>query len=100
MFLTLTLSGWAGLDTWYYGCRVARNCHPDELWDTYFTDSQRVGKFRKNYGEPDIVQVRQIFNDSLQAREWEHKVLQRLDVIHKNNWLNQSYGKKPIRVKH
>lgn len=59
-----------------------------------------VGKFRKNYGEPDIVQVRQIFNDSLQAREWEHKVLQRLDVIHKNNWLNQSYGKKPIRVKH
>lgn len=37
--------------------------------------------------------MRQTFNDSLQAREWEHKVLRRLDVIHNDQWLNKTTGK-------
>ena len=37
--------------------------------------------------------MRQVFNDSLQAREWEHKVLRRLSVIRDERWLNQSTGK-------
>lgn len=37
--------------------------------------------------------MRQIFDDSLQAREWEHKVLRRLDAIHNEKWLNKGLGK-------
>lgn len=37
--------------------------------------------------------MRQTFNDSLQAREWEHKVLRRLDVIKDGKWLNKGTGK-------
>lgn len=34
--------------------------------------------------------MRQTFNDSLQAREWEHKVLRRLKVIQNEKWLNKT----------
>lgn len=37
--------------------------------------------------------MRQTFNDSLQAREWEHKVLRRLGVIRDEKWLNQTDNK-------
>jgi hypothetical protein len=32
----------------------------------------------KGIGEPDVVEVRQVFDDSFQAREWEHKVIRRM----------------------
>jgi len=49
-----------------------------------------VQKYREQHGEPDVIEVRQTFNDSLQAREWEHKVLRRLDVIQNDSWLNRT----------
>lgn len=75
------------------GVRFARNCHPDDLWTSYFTSSKYVQAFREQHGEPDIIEVRQTFNDSLQAREWEHKVLRRLGVIRDEKWLNRGNGK-------
>ena len=75
------------------GVRFARGCHPDDLWTTYFTSSKYVHQMRAEHGEPDVIEVRQTFNDSLQAREWEHKVLSRLDVIHSEKWLNKATGK-------
>lgn len=50
-------------------------------------------KFRKEHGEPDVIEIRQTFNDSLQAREWEHKVLRRLKVGRNDRWLNLGTGK-------
>ena len=73
--------------------RFARNCSTNDLWKTYFTSSRHVKEFREQYGEPDVIQVRQTFNDSLQAREWEHKVLRRLKVLASEKWLNKSTGK-------
>ena len=34
--------------------------------------------------------MRQTFNDSLQAREWEEKVLKRMKVVKSDRWLNKS----------
>lgn len=87
------LIGWKQHDKWYYGVRYARNCHPDNLWVSYFTSSKHVKAFREEHGEPDVVEVRQTFNDSIQAREWEHKVLRRLKVIQDKKWLNRGLGK-------
>lgn len=76
-----------------FGVRYARGCHPDDLWKKYFTSSKVVQEYREKYGEPDVVEVRQTFNDSLQAREWEHKILRRLAVIKNERWLNKGTGK-------
>ena len=37
--------------------------------------------------------MRQTFNDSLQAREWEEKVIRRIDAVKSDRWLNKSPGK-------
>lgn len=87
------LIGWKEFDKWYYGVRFARNCQPDDLWTKYFTSSKHVQEFRKEHGEPDVIEIRQTFNDSLQAREWEHKVLRRLKVIQNDKWLNLGTGR-------
>lgn len=84
------LIGWSKLDIWYYGVRFAKNCNPNELWKTYFTSSKKVRVQRNNYGEPDIIEVRKIFTNAVDARIWETKVLQRLNVISSKRWLNQT----------
>jgi len=33
--------------------------------------------------------VRQTFNDSIQAREWESKVIRRIDAVKNERWLNK-----------
>ena len=71
------------------------NCHPDDLWTKYFTSSKYVQVFREEHGEPDVIEVRQTFNDSLQAREWEEKVLRRMGVVKNNCWLNKSDRASP-----
>lgn len=76
------------------GVRFARNCHPDDLWTSYFTSSGYVKEFRKQYGEPDVIQVRQTFPTDTLAREWEEKVIRRLDAVKSIRWLNrQNAGK-------
>ena len=89
------LIGWSHLDRWYYGVRYARGCSPEDLWTKYFTSSGVVKEYREKFGEPDIIEVRQIFNDSLQAREWEIKVLRRIGVIKNEIWLNKSDRASP-----
>ena len=57
-------------------------------------------EYREKYGDPDVIKIRQIFNDSLQARDWEHKVLRRINAVQDERWLNQTTGKSvdPIIV--
>lgn len=57
------LIGWTEHNKWYYGVRFAKNCHPNELWKTYFTSSKHVISFRNTFGEPDIINVRKTFKD-------------------------------------
>lgn len=84
------LIGWKTHNKYYYGVRYAKNCQPDDLWNTYFTSSKHVKMFREENGEPDIIQIRKIFNDFNSARLWETKVLKRMNVINEDKWLNKN----------
>jgi hypothetical protein len=88
------LIGWSDHNVWYYGLHWKKNCVPSDLWKTYFTSSKYVKKFRKQYGEPDHVEIRKIFNSVNQAIEWESDILRKLKVTQKpNKWLNRSDNK-------
>ena len=87
------LLGWSNQEKYYYGVRFAENCDPSNLWNKYFTSSSHVCNFRKKFGDPDIIQVRKIFKTSEAARNWESQVLQRMNVINDNRFLNKSTNK-------
>lgn len=91
------LIGWSKINKWYYGVRTAKKskciyesgCHPDDLWNVYFTSSPSVEQFRKQYGEPDIIQIRKTFSSKDEAQNWESSVLQRIGAKHNDKWLNK-----------
>lgn len=86
------LIGWSKHNKWYYGRRTAKNCNPSEFWVNYFTSSKYVEEFRKQFGEPDIIQIRKTFSDPELCCIWECSVLRRLDVQHDNKFLNLKNG--------
>jgi len=72
--------------------RFAKECHPDDLWVSYFTSSKRVKALRDQYGDDSFdYEVRQTFNSINAAREWECKVLKRMKVLSKpDQWINRT----------
>jgi hypothetical protein len=82
--------GWSQHDTWYYGVRYSVTASPNDLWKTYFTSSDYVKNFRKQYGEPDVVSIRRTFDTKDKAISWEHKVLRRMRVKLSDRWLNKN----------
>lgn len=84
------LIGWTKLNKWYYGVRYAKGCSPNDLWIKYKTSSNYVKEFTKIHGDPDIIEIRKTFNSVKKARLWEEKVLTRMDVIGKEQWLNKN----------
>ena len=83
-------------DTFYYGVRWAKNCHPDEFWVKYFTSSKKlVSLYRTLFGDESFeFEIRKVFDDSKKAVEWEHKVLRRMKVLEQpGKWLNRNNGK-------
>lgn len=88
------LIGWTKHNKWYYGVRFSNKSNPKDLWVTYFTSSKYVKDFRKLNGEPDIIEVRKVFNNANSARLWEEKVIRRLNLVSDNKWLNKSDNTK------
>jgi len=86
------LIGWKQHNKWYYGVRYAKGCHPRDLWKTYFTSSKLVKQLVKMFGDPDIIQVRRIFNCPIKACNWEITVLRRLNVPNNIKFLNGHRG--------
>lgn len=84
------LIGWSKLDKWYYGVRFAKDCHPGDLWKTYFTSSKYVEEYRQLHGEPDVIEIRHTFEDSSAAMLWEQRVLRKMNVLHSEKWLNKN----------
>lgn len=84
--------GWSHLNTHYYGVRFGVGCHPNEFWKTYFTSSKHVKEFVIQNGDPDIIEIRKVFDDVTKARMWEHRVLKRLDAANRGEFLNKSDG--------
>ena len=52
------LLGWSEHNTWYYGVRYAKGCHPSDIWKKYFTSSKHVKNFVKMHGDPDVIEDR------------------------------------------
>lgn len=91
------LIGWSDLDRWYYGVRYAQGCHPGDFWVKYFTSSYDVQILRQKFGEPDIIQIRKIFETAEAALLWETKVLQRMKVSLSEKWINDRENRWPLK---
>lgn len=75
----------------YYGVRYAAGCDPAELWVTYFSSSKVVKRRIAEYGKDSFeAEVRKSFATGRQARNWEERVLRRLNVLRRSDWLNQN----------
>lgn len=84
------LLGWSKLNTYYYGVRYAKNARPEDLGKTYFSSSKYVKQFIADHGNPDIIEIRKVFDDKWKAMLWEHKVLRRLNAVFDARWLNKT----------
>lgn len=82
------LIGWSNHGMWYYGVRYAKNADPSELWKKYFTSSKHVKAFAKKYGDPDVIEIRKIFDTADAACIWENKVLKRIKAKSRKDFLN------------
>jgi hypothetical protein len=82
------LIGWSHLNLFYYGVRYAQGCSPSDLWTRYFTSSKEVPKLRKLHGEPDVLQIRRTFYSASQAKAWELRVLRRMKVRLREDFIN------------
>lgn len=75
----------------YYGARYAKNCHPNDLWKTYFSSSPKVKRLREQYGDDSfIAKVKRTFNTAKEAVEHEAKMLNRLNAIHRKDFINRN----------
>jgi hypothetical protein len=80
---------------YYYGVKFGKKCHPYDLWTKYFTSSKKVKGLIRRYGKKSFIfEIRKTFKTAQQARVWEHKVLKRLKVVYRNDFLNQSDNKQ------
>lgn len=91
------LIGWSRHNKFYYGARWAKNSSPNDLWKTYFTSSKHVKNFVEKYGDPDIIQIRKIFDSSQDAKLWEEQVLRRMNVVSDNRFLNKNVNGKFLK---
>lgn len=77
----------------YYGVRTARGCHPNDLWNTYFSSSELVKELIEVYGKESFdVEVRKVFENKRDALLWERHVLIRLQASRSEEWLNRNNG--------
>ena len=75
----------------YYGLRYAKNCNPEDLWKTYFTSSKDIKKLIDSDGKNAFVtEIRQIFEQATSAIEWEKRVLRRMNVTKRDDFINRN----------
>jgi hypothetical protein len=85
-------------DAYYAGVRYSKNCHPNDLLNTYFTSSLRVHWFLEKYGLPDEAETR-VMESRESALAYEHEFLTEKDAAHSPYWLNLWNGGNTIPVK-
>ena len=79
---------------YYYGVRYAKNAHPDELGVSYFSSSKHVKRLIENNSIDDFeFQVRKTFKNRQKAIDWENKVLRRMDVVNRKDFINKTNNK-------
>lgn len=80
---------WSSTNMKYYGARGCNTLPKDDFWHYYFTSSKYVKEYRKQFGEPDVIEIRKIFNDKKEAFEWERRVLVKTKSKKSKDWLNR-----------
>jgi hypothetical protein len=84
----------------YYGVRYAKNCHPSDLFVTYFTSSNEICNLLQTYGVENFkCYIRKTFKTSEQARLWESKVLKRINAAQHPKFINKCNGSAPSSEK-
>lgn len=85
--------GWSELRNYYYGVQYSKNCHPRDLGVKYRSSSKLVKELWDKYGPPDILIIHRVFwEDSDAAIAYEKYVLEKLDVLRNDNFLNRNIG--------
>jgi hypothetical protein len=78
-------------NTFYYGCRYAAGCNPLDFWVKYTTSSKKVKELIKRYGKDSFTfEIRKTFRDIDECRVWESKVLRRLKVVSRSDFINMA----------
>ena len=79
---------------YYYGVRYKKGCHPNDLWTKYFTSSKKVKGLIKKYGKKSFIfEIRKTFKTFQEAINWENKILKRMKVIYRDDFLNLTNNK-------
>lgn len=74
----------------YYGVRYCNGANPDKFWVDYFTSSSMIHTLINMYGKDDFIfEIRKIFNSKTKAILHEQKVLRRLKVNIRSDFLNK-----------
>jgi len=80
-------------NTFYYGCRWAKNCNPNDLWVTYFTSSDEVAKLIKQYGKHSFIyHVHKTFDNAESCVAFEMYYLKKINAMHNNKFINKTNG--------
>ena len=75
----------------YYGCRFAQGCNPSEFWKDYKTSSKYVKELVEQYGADSFeYEIRKTFSDKHSARIWETRVLKKMNVVAREDFLNMT----------
>ena len=82
--------GWTNQNKYYYGSKSAAGCHPSTFWQDYHTSSNAVADMREQHGDPDLIEIRKTFDNRDDAVDWEHKVINKLGLHLREDYLNQA----------
>jgi endogenous inhibitor of DNA gyrase (YacG/DUF329 family) len=82
--------GWSKEGKYYYGVKYGRDANPSTFWSKYFTSSKYVKLMRERHGEPDVIKVRKTFKSAEEAVCWEEKVIRRMNLANRDEWLNRN----------
>lgn len=75
----------------YYGVKWSIGCHPEILGQTYFSSSKTVKQLIQEQGKDKFYfEVRKVFYNVNDAINWENKVLRRMKVVERDDWLNKT----------
>jgi hypothetical protein len=78
----------------YYGVRYAKNCNTTDLFVKYFTSSKIIKALIKEDGiQAFTIEIRKTFDNKDDAINWENKVLKRMKVVKRDDFLNQTDNK-------
>lgn len=86
------LIGWTAHNKWYYGVRYSQKSDDNDLWEKYFTSSSYVRECVQRWGDPDYIKIRRTFRSAELAIKCEARVIRKLKLYERDNFLNKAYS--------